>query len=62
MDDLKFTTAGEYMKDRCETCGEYYSSNCDYKQGRCPHHPPLIDTEKLKFYNVLKTIKDWFKK
>ncbi len=31
----------------CQTCGKPYSPNCDYRQGRCPHHPPLIDLEKF---------------
>ena len=31
----------------CRTCGRQYSPNCDYRQGRCPHHPPLINLEKF---------------
>jgi hypothetical protein len=27
----------------CQTCGKTYSADCDYRQGRCPHHPPLIE-------------------
>jgi hypothetical protein len=23
----------------CRTCGKKYSIECDYNQGRCPHHP-----------------------
>jgi hypothetical protein len=26
----------------CRTCGSTYSPECDYQQGRCPHHPVLI--------------------
>ena len=26
----------------CATCNKEYSATCDYKQGRCPHHPPLL--------------------
>lgn len=26
----------------CETCKKPYSPSCDYNQGRCPHHEPLI--------------------
>ena len=29
----------------CETCGKEYDSNCDYKQGRCPHHPPILNIQ-----------------
>lgn len=40
---------------KCETCNKEYSPDCDYKQGRCPHHPPLLniqpkDTSKGHFY------------
>jgi len=27
---------------KCNTCGKKYSADCDYNQGRCPHHPPII--------------------
>ena len=41
--------------DKCTACGKEYSPECDYKQGRCPHHPPMIniqpkDTSKGHFY------------
>lgn len=32
----------------CDTCGKPYSPACDYRQGRCPLHPPLVDISKLK--------------
>lgn len=40
---------------KCETCNKEYSPDCDYKQGRCPHHPPLLniqpkDTSKGHFW------------
>ena len=40
---------------KCDTCGKEYSADCDYKQGRCPHHPPMIniqpkDTSRGHFY------------
>lgn len=31
----------------CDTCGESIRTDCDYRQGRCPHRPPLIDLDKL---------------
>lgn len=39
----------------CNTCGKEYTPECDYKQGRCPNHPPMIDiqpkdTSKGHFY------------
>ncbi len=43
------------MADHCTICNKEYSPLCDYKQGRCPHHPPMIniqpkDTSKGHFY------------
>lgn len=31
----------------CNICHKEYSASCDYKQGRCPGHPPLIDLGKI---------------
>lgn len=41
--------------EKCTTCGKDYSPQCDYNQGRCPHHPPLLniqpkDTSRGHFY------------
>lgn len=40
---------------KCNTCNKDYSPDCDYNQGRCPLHPPLLniqpkDTSKGHFY------------
>jgi len=40
---------------KCEVCRKEYSPNCDWDQGRCPHHPPLLnvqpkDTSRGHFY------------
>lgn len=40
---------------KCNTCKKDYSPECDFQQGRCPHHPPMIniqpkDTSKGHFY------------
>lgn len=40
---------------KCKTCRQEYSPACDYNQGRCPHHKPMIDiqpkdTSKGHFY------------
>lgn len=50
----------------CDTCKKEYSPKCDWRQGRCPHHPPLIgqvfrDNCKQKCYNLFKHIGNWFK-
>jgi hypothetical protein len=33
---------------KCKTCRQEIHLNCDWNQGRCPHHPPLIILKKLK--------------
>jgi len=43
------------LNEKCKTCGKEYSANCNWQQGRCPHHPPLIniqpkDTSRGHFY------------
>ena len=40
---------------KCTTCRQEYTPACDYNQGRCPHHPPMIeiqpkDTSRGHFY------------
>ena len=40
---------------KCKVCRQEYSPNCDYNQGRCPHHKPMIeiqpkDTSRGHFY------------
>jgi hypothetical protein len=48
--------------DKCIICKKEYSPDCDYNQGRCPHHPPLLnfqpkDTSKGHFYvSLLKSV------
>jgi hypothetical protein len=47
---------------KCDTCNKEYSPDCDYNQGRCPHHPPLLniqpkDTSKGHFYvSLVKSV------
>lgn len=46
----------------CKICRKEYSPDCDYNQGRCPHHPPMIeiqpkDTSRGHFYvSLVKSI------
>lgn len=40
---------------KCQTCRQEYTTDCDYKQGRCPHHKPMLniqprDTSRGHFY------------
>ena len=52
---------------KCDLCHKEYSINCDYKQGRCPHHRAIItnilaDHYKARFLNLFQTIKNLFSK
>ena len=43
------------MTNKCNICRKEYTPTCDYNQGRCPHHKPMIeiqprDTSKGHFY------------
>lgn len=48
----------------CDTCGQQYSINCDWQQGRCPHHPPIFhdwDTAYyFRYYNLVESIRGFF--
>ena len=46
-------------KTDCKTCGKEYTPMCDYNQGRCPHHPALINTDKIKtqIHNLINFLK-----
>jgi len=47
---------------KCNLCKQEYTPACDYNQGRCPHHPPMIDiqprdTSRGHFYvSLVKSI------
>jgi hypothetical protein len=55
---------------KCDTCGENLKINgvgCDWRQGRCPHRSVafnaiVLDNYKMRYYNLIQTIKGWFKK
>jgi hypothetical protein len=52
---------------KCKHCGEEVRTNCDWRQGRCPHSPSLVDqfmqsVYYTRFYNLLKTIQGMFKR
>ena len=52
---------------KCNYCGKKIEENCDWRQGRCPHRKPLIDTVWLdiyrtRFLNFINAIKNPFKK
>ena len=46
---------GTTQKIDCRTCGNQYTTMCDYRQGRCPHHPAVINISiKRLFTNLIK--------
>lgn len=45
----------------CKTCNKEYSPDCDYRQGRCPNHPPLYTAHQARFLNLINSIKGCFK-
>jgi len=52
---------------KCKHCGEQVKDNCDWRQGRCPHRSPMfneivLNKFKMRFYNLLKTINNFFNK
>lgn len=47
---------------RCSLCKQQYTPACDYMQGRCPHHPSMVEQilsspYKTRFYNLIKFFK-----
>lgn len=30
---------------KCKICRQDYSPACDYNQGRCPHHKPMLEIQ-----------------
>ena len=48
-------TNGNTQKIDCQICGQEYTPACDYRQGRCPHHPAMLDVSviKTRFTNLI---------
>ena len=47
---------------RCSLCKQTYTPMCDYMQGRCPHHPAIINIAlskevRTRFQNIFKFFK-----
>ena len=47
---------------KCELCHQEYSPQCDYQQGRCPYHPPMITSYHYRYLNLFNLIKKWFQR
>lgn len=50
------------MKQTCAVCYKEVKPDCDWRQGRCPHRGPMLTNYHFRYYNLLQTIKGWFKK
>jgi hypothetical protein len=53
------TQTPRVKSSKCSICRNEITMSCDYRQGRCPHVPSLVDTilvdkYKSRFYNLLK--------
>jgi len=51
---------------KCNACGEEVKTNCDWRQGRCPHRHPMfneimLDKYKTRYYNLINSIRNLFK-
>jgi len=44
---------------KCTTCRNEYSVDCDYRQGRCPLHPPQSFPKWLLFIAACVIIPIW---
>jgi len=43
----------------CNICGQEYTPACNWHQGRCPHHPALLEVSKIttRFINLINFFK-----
>ncbi len=48
-------------KMKCNTCHKEYNAACDWNQGRCPLHPPMMNTHSMRFLNLFRLLKGLFK-
>jgi len=53
------TETGVTKIPRCSLCGTIPQPNCDWRQGRCPHLPSMLDQiladpYRSRFYNLLR--------
>jgi hypothetical protein len=47
---------------KCANCHQEYSVNCDWRQGRCPHHAPMLTEYHFRYLNLFRFIKGLFKR
>jgi len=55
------TNSSAAQEIKCHVCRKTYTPECDFQQGRCPHHEPMIeiqprDNNRGHFYvSILKS-------
>jgi hypothetical protein len=47
---------------QCNICRKEIELTCDYNQGRCPHRPAMLTNYHFRFYNLIQSIKGFFKR
>jgi hypothetical protein len=50
------------MSEKCVVCSKQYSVDCDYQQGRCPLHPPVLTSYHFRYLNLWNLIKKALKR
>jgi hypothetical protein len=48
--------------EKCNICRKEPIINCDWNQGRCPYRESMLTTYHFRFYNLIQTIKGFFKR
>ena len=48
-------------KIKCNICNQEYSPDCDYNQGRCPHHKPMLDIPDPLKHKYISFVKSGFR-
>lgn len=47
------TTTNQHSQAiNCQVCKKLYSHECDWRQGRCPHHAPTVLTKRFLFVAI----------
>ena len=41
-------------QEKCKSCGKLPKTNCEWRQGRCPHLPSLLDNIIIWFKGKFK--------
>jgi hypothetical protein len=49
-------------QEKCKACGQFPKINCNWKQGRCPHLPPLVGSIfGAKYKTIFQNLLNFFK-